>query len=107
MGKLCLKNTLLHLNLSQLEVLTICDKEYDWDVEMELASGIETFNGEAGYLLQLGYKNEWPRASVLDEGAREWQGRLRERLARHRVRIVEHSTLVREYYAHSLPSPSR
>lgn len=98
MGKLGLKNILLLMNLSHLEVLTICDKEYDWDLEKELASGIEMVNGEAEYLLQLRYKNDWPRGTVLDAEGREWKRGPRERLGRHRVRIVEESTLVHEYY---------
>ncbi|KAF9904219.1 hypothetical protein EC991_002922 [Linnemannia zychae] len=104
MGQPHLEDILIHLNLTQLQVLTICDQGYEWNSEGILAVRSEELADE--FVLQLGYKKNEAKRDVYDVDSRELQ-RTQMRLARHRVHITEHSELVREYYSSVLPSSSR
>ncbi|KAG0274017.1 hypothetical protein BGZ95_010185, partial [Linnemannia exigua] len=73
------------LNLSQLQVLTIGNYEYDWAAEEVLAGRSAEFLD--GFLVQLLYMDKATMRDIHKEDARDLEGSPT-RLARHRVRLM-------------------
>ncbi|KAG0253100.1 hypothetical protein BGZ95_006408, partial [Linnemannia exigua] len=97
---------LQRLNLSQLQVLTIYNDEYDWAAEEALASRSAEFLD--GFLLQLAHrdKNKADKRDIHREDARNLHGSPK-RLARCRVRILPDYVFLNEYYTYTLPTFAR
>ncbi|KAG0279521.1 hypothetical protein BGZ95_000949 [Linnemannia exigua] len=92
------------LNLSQLQVLTIYDRGYDWGAEEALAGRNAEFPD--GFLVQLPYANKDAMLDIHKGDARDLKGSPT-MLARHRVRFMCIISFWNEYYAITLPTFAR
>ncbi|KAG0371961.1 hypothetical protein BGX24_000933 [Mortierella sp. AD032] len=99
-----LDKILAQVNLSQLQVLTICNHEYQWNNEKVLVA--RRYEFAEGFLLQLGYGRRESKRDPLKQKSRDAKGSST-RLSSQQVRVVFDFVLLEEHYAAILPPTSQ
>ncbi|KAG0270734.1 hypothetical protein BGZ95_001588, partial [Linnemannia exigua] len=99
-----LDKILAQVNLSQLQVLTMCNHEYQWKNEEVLVARRNELAD--GFLLQLGYGRHESKRDPLKQKSRDMK-ESSTRLSSQQVRVVFDFVLLEEHYAAILPTTSR